>query len=60
MRLLQSKRRSAIAPAIGTLSNKSIIKLTLPIGSEGGVTLGIRIGCAAGFFKSRACFIFPF
>ena len=54
MRLLQSKRRSAIAPqcrfilknkaAIGTFSDKSIIKLTrLPIGSERGATVGIRI-----------------
>ena len=46
MRLLQSKRRSAIAPqgrfilknkaASGTFSNKSVIKFTrLPTGSQG-------------------------
>ena len=56
MRLLQSKRRSAIAPAIGTLSNKSIIKLTLPIGSEGGVTLGIRIGVCCRILQIASLF----
>ena len=70
MRLLQSKRRTAIAPqlrfilknkaAIGTLSNKSIIKLTLPIGSEGGVTLGIRIGVCCRILQIASLFHMSF
>ena len=66
MRLLQSKRRLAIAPqwsfilknkaAIGTLSNKSIRKLTLPIGSEGGVTLGILIGVCCRILQIASLF----
>ena len=71
MRLLQSKRRSAIAPqwrfilknkaAIETFSNKSIIKLTqLPIGSEGGVILEIRIGVCCTILQIASLFHISF
>ena len=42
---------------MGTFSNKSIIKLTrLPIGSEGGVTLGIRIGVCCRILQIASLF----